>query len=80
LEQQHAIYKLAQEDKSQIERMWYDQYILLEQSTQNFACQVDGALIAIRQKSQEWFNQMQNVVNNQIANIATMQQQTKMFI
>jgi hypothetical protein len=30
LEQQHAIYILAQEDKSQFENMSYDQYILLE--------------------------------------------------
>jgi hypothetical protein len=37
LEQQHVIYKLAQEDKSQFEKMSYDQYALLEQSTQNFA-------------------------------------------
>jgi hypothetical protein len=43
-----VIYKLAQEDKSQFERMPYDQYSLLEQSTQKFVCQVDGALIAIR--------------------------------
>jgi hypothetical protein len=46
------IFKLAQEDKSQFERMSYDQYTLLEQSTQNFACQVDGAPIVIRQESQ----------------------------
>jgi hypothetical protein len=73
LEQQHAIYKLAQEDKSQFERMSYDQYTLLEQSTQNFACQVDGALIAIRQESQESFTQIQNVVNTQITNVVAMQ-------
>jgi hypothetical protein len=59
--------------------MSYNQYALLEQSTQNFACQVDGALIAIRQKSQELFTQMQNLVNTQIVNVAPMQQQTEVF-
>jgi hypothetical protein len=47
------ISKLAQEDKSQFERISYNQYTLLEQSTQNFICQVDKALITIRQESQE---------------------------
>jgi hypothetical protein len=55
LESQHAIYNLAQEDKSRFDKMSYDQYTLPKQSTQNFACQVDGALIAIRQESQESF-------------------------
>jgi hypothetical protein len=55
LEQQHAIYKLAQEDKSQFERMLYGQYALLKQSTQTCVCKVDGALITIWQESQESF-------------------------
>jgi hypothetical protein len=59
--------------------MSYDQYTLLEQSTQNFACQVDRALIAIWQESQESFTQVQNMVNTQIANDAGIQQQTEMF-
>jgi hypothetical protein len=46
LEPHHTIYKLAHEDKSQFERMSYDQYALIEQSSQNFARQVDRALIA----------------------------------
>jgi hypothetical protein len=58
LEQLHAIHKLAQEDKSQIERMSYNQYALLEQNTRDFACQVDRAFIAIRQESQESFTQI----------------------
>jgi hypothetical protein len=66
------LYKLTQEEKSQFERISYDQYALLEQSTQNFACQVDGALFAIQQESQESFTQMQNVVNTQITNVVTM--------
>jgi hypothetical protein len=41
------IYKLVQEDKSQFEKMLYDQYALLEQRNQTFAYQVDGALFAI---------------------------------
>jgi hypothetical protein len=48
-----VIYNLAQEDKGQFKRMSYDQYALLEQSTQNFTCQVDGALMAIWQESQQ---------------------------
>jgi hypothetical protein len=74
-----VIYKLAQEDKSQFERMSYDQYALLEQSTQNIACQVDGPLITIWQESQESFTQIQNLVNTLIANVAAMQQQTEIF-
>jgi hypothetical protein len=73
LDQQHKIYKQAQEDYSQFERMSYDQYALLEQSTQNFASQVDRALIAIRQESQESFTQMQNMMKPQIANVVAMQ-------
>jgi hypothetical protein len=71
--QHHAIYKLGQADKSQFDRILYDRYVLLEQSTQNLACQVDRALIAVRHQSQEWFTQMQDVVNTQIANVPTMQ-------
>jgi hypothetical protein len=51
----------------------YDQSALLERSTQNFACQVDGALIAYWHQSQELFTEMQNVVNTQIANVAAIQ-------
>jgi hypothetical protein len=72
LEQQYVIYKLAQADKSQFERRSYNQSDLLEQSTQNFAYQVDGALSVIQQESQESFTQMQNVVNTQMANVAAM--------
>jgi hypothetical protein len=79
LQQQHAIYKLAQEEISKFEKMSYNQFALLEQSTQNFACQVDGALIASRQERQESFTKLQNVVNTQIANGAAMQQQTEML-
>jgi hypothetical protein len=79
LEQQHVIYNLAQEGKSQFGRMSYDQHALLEQSTQNFACQEDVALIAIWQESQKSLRQKQNVANTQIANVSAMQQQTKMF-
>jgi hypothetical protein len=50
--------------------MLYDHYTLVEQRTQNVACQVDGALIAIWQKSQESFTQMKNVVITHITNIA----------
>jgi hypothetical protein len=50
--------------------MSYNQYALLEQSTQNFTCQVDGALIAIQQERQESFTCMHNVVNTHITNIA----------
>jgi hypothetical protein len=49
------IYKLAQEDRSQFEKILYDQYALLTQSSQNFAYQVDGALIAIREERLESF-------------------------
>jgi hypothetical protein len=59
--------------------MLYDQYTLLEQSTQNFTWQVDEALIVIREENQESFTQMHNVRNTQIANVTAMQQQTEMF-
>jgi hypothetical protein len=73
LQQLHAIYNLGQEDKSQFEKMLSKQSALLEQSIQNFTCQVDGALIAIWQESEESFTQLLNVVNTQIANVAAMQ-------
>jgi hypothetical protein len=47
LDQQYAIYKLAQDNMSQFERMSYNQYTLCEQNTQIFPCQVDGAHITI---------------------------------
>jgi hypothetical protein len=79
LEQQHAIYKLAQDDISQFERMSYEQYTFIEQSSENLAFQVDGALIAIQQESQESSTKMQNVLNTSIANIAVMPPQTEIF-
>jgi hypothetical protein len=80
LQQQHAIYKPAQEDKSQFEKMSDDEYALQEQSNQNFGSQVDGGLITIRQESQELFTPMQNMVNTQIADVAAMQWQTEIFV
>jgi hypothetical protein len=59
--------------------MSYNQYALLEQSTQNFACQVDRALITIRQDTQESFTQVQNELNTSITNVAAMQPETEMF-
>jgi hypothetical protein len=37
LEKSDAIYKLSQEDKPQVERMLYNQYSILEHSSQNLA-------------------------------------------
>jgi hypothetical protein len=79
LGQLHTIYKLAQEEKSQFERMSYVQYALFQQTTLNSGCQVDGSPIAIREESQESFTQMQNVLNTQITNVGAMQQQTELF-
>jgi DNA anti-recombination protein RmuC len=59
--------------------MSYDQYALLDQSTQNSACKVHGALITIREESQESFTQMQHEVKTQITNVVAMQQQTEML-
>jgi hypothetical protein len=64
LQQSHEIYKLDQENKSQFEKVLNDKYALLEQSTQNLACHVDRALIAIRNENQELFILMQNMVNS----------------
>jgi hypothetical protein len=59
--------------------MLYDQYTLLEQSSQNVACKVDGTLISMRQENSELLTQVQNMVNTPIINIAVMQLPTEMF-
>src|SRR4028118_43190 len=73
LQQQYDFYMKCQVDRRALLQQRHEDFAILEIATQNFAWQVNSALDILKKENQDGYEELQNALNNQIANVQTLE-------